>query len=123
MFFMIDISYQIILNISWIVFAMFIWFNTDAFIWWSRLFKLDKILKIPNWNNYRLLINPKIKYLDYLVLKHLNFFIKVISCKPCLLFWITLMVLMIEPSKIISMPIYYLISYMIYTKIIDQDGK
>jgi hypothetical protein len=123
MFFMIDISYQIILNISWIIFVMFIWFNTDAFIWWSRLFKLDKVFKIPDWNNYRLSINPKLKYLDYLVLKHLNFFIKVISCKPCLLFWITLIVLMIEPSKIVSMPIYYLISYIIYTKIIDRDGK
>lgn len=123
MFFILDNIYQIVLNISWIVFIMFIWFNTDAFIWWSKLFKIDKIFKIPNWNNYRLSINPKLKYLDYLVLKHLNFFTKLLSCKPCILFWVTLISLVIGPSKVVSIPIYYLISYVIYTKIINRDGK
>jgi hypothetical protein len=55
--------------IFWIVFLQYIWFNTDAFIWWSKLFKLEKLLRIGDWDQYRMEVNPKIKYYEFIFQK------------------------------------------------------
>jgi hypothetical protein len=100
------------IEISWIILLMFMWFNTDFFISYSKLFKLQNIFKISNWELYRQ-TNPKIKYLEYLRLKHTSFITKLISCKPCLNFWICLFICLLFGS-IFLFPLYYLVSYIIY---------
>ena len=66
------------LAISWIILLMFLWFNTDFVISYSKVFRLQNKFKISDWEKYRQ-TNPRIKYLEYLRLKHTNFFTKFIS--------------------------------------------
>lgn len=107
-----------VLQIFWIVFLLFIWFNTDAFIQYSKLFKLENIFKIKEWNNYRIENNPRLTYLEYLNLKHYSFLTKLISCRPCLTFWLTLLTCLVF-KDLVLFPIIYMLSYIIY-KIIDR---
>ena len=48
-------------QIFYVIFLLFIWFNTDAFISYSKLFRLSKLFKINSWEEYRM-INPKMEY-------------------------------------------------------------
>jgi hypothetical protein len=102
-----------IISIFFIVFILFVWFDTNAFIDYSRLFKLNKIFYIDMWDEYRI-INPRMDYLNYLSTKHRNFLIKMITCKPCFTFWLTIIFLFLFNIKIILFPIVYLGSYLIY---------
>jgi len=105
------------IEIFWITFLLFIWFDTDAIIQYSKLFGLQTKFKIDLWESYRI-SNPKITYLEYLSIKHKNFFTKLISCKPCLNFWITLFICVINDS-LWFFPAAYIISYTFY-KIINK---
>ncbi len=106
-----------IVQIFWVVLILFIWFSTDAFIQYSKVLKLSKYFRIEEWESYRI-SNPKIGYLDYLVLKHKSFFTKLISCKPCFNFWITLTICLIF-GTLVYYPVIYISSYIIY-KLIDK---
>ena len=106
-----------LIQIFWVVFILFIWFNTDAFIQYAKLLKLDKIAKIDLWESYRL-TNPKITYLEYLSIKHRGFFTKLITCKPCLNFWITLIICLLFDS-LIELPVIYMLSYITH-KLIEK---
>ena len=103
------------IEIAWIILCMFMWFNTDFFISYSKMFGLQNRFKITDWEKYRQ-SNPKIKYLEYLRLKHTNFFTKLISCKPCLNFWFCLF-FCLSFETIFLFPLYYLTSYIIYNLI------
>ena len=98
-------------QIFWVIFLLFIWFDTDAFIQYSKLFKLSEKFKIDSWESYRLENN--ISYLDYLSIKHKNFLTKLISCRPCFTVWIVLFVCTLYCS-ILQFPIIYVISYILY---------
>ena len=58
-----------VLEIFWVIFLLFIWFKTDAFIQYAKLFKISKITKVDLCETYRL-SNPKITYLEYISIKH-----------------------------------------------------
>lgn len=107
-----------LIQIFWIVFILFLWFNTDAFIQYSKLFRLNKRLKISDWEDYRLTVSNKVSYQEYLFLKNKSFFTKLISCRPCLAFWITICTSIIFSSWY-YFPLIYMLSYLIY-KIIDK---
>jgi hypothetical protein len=100
------------LQVFYVVFLMFIWFKTDAFIDYSKLFKLSKLFKIEDWNEYRI-INPKIEYLDYLKIKKKSFFTKLIGCEYCLLFWVVLFSCIFN-NNINYLPFIYVVSILIY---------
>jgi hypothetical protein len=114
------LKYKIVMfiEIFWVVLILFIWFNTDAFIQYSKLFKLDKKFKISDWESYRIDVSGKISYQEYLSLKHKGFLTKLISCKPCLTFWVTFLVCFLF-SSLYYFPVIYIISYLIY-KIINK---
>jgi hypothetical protein len=98
-------------QIFWVVFLLFIWFDTDAFIQYSKLFRLSKFFKINSWEEYRL--ENKISYLDYLSIKNKNFLTKLISCRPCFSVWIVLFICTLYGS-ILQFPIIYVTSYILY---------
>jgi hypothetical protein len=108
--------------ISWILFFQFIWFNTDAIVWWGRLFRLGGILRIDRWESYRLEVNPRVKYYDFIFQTYPNFLTKLISCKPCFCFWIAVSVILIFGANLVYLPAYYLVSYILYKKLIDKNG-
>jgi hypothetical protein len=105
------------LSIFWCIFLLFIWFKTDAFIQYSELFGLSNKFKISEWQDYRIL-NPKISYLEYISIKKRNFLTKLISCVPCFLFWIAILISLLM-NTLFYFPITYIISYVVY-KLIDK---
>jgi hypothetical protein len=101
-------------QIFWINLFLFIWFNTDAFLSYCKLFKIDSF-KIKEFNEYSI-ENPKSDYLSFLRIKHFCFIVDLITCKPCLCFWISLIFTF---CNILNFPIVYLISYILY-KILNK---
>lgn len=105
-----------ILLIAWINLILFLWFDTEAFI---SYFKWVNIFKIKEYETYRNITNGRIKYFDFLLLQNNNFFTKLISCRPCLCFWISLFFTFISDYGFIEFPFIYLTSYVIY-KILNR---
>jgi hypothetical protein len=79
-----------IFQIFWINFLLFIWFDTDAFIEYFRLLRLSKLFKIDKFDEYKTQ-NPKITYLSFIRQKYSNFYTRLITCPPCINFWIVLL--------------------------------
>jgi hypothetical protein len=102
-----------ILQIFWVNFILFLWFETDGFIEYAKLFRLSKIFKIDKFEQYKKESNPSIKYLDYIRQKHNSFLSRLVSCTPCLNFWVVLIITFIFNSLLIY-PIVYVMSYSIY---------
>ncbi len=111
-----------IFEIFWVVLILFIWFETDAFVQYCKAFRLSKLLKINDWEEYKI-TTTNIGYLDYILIKHKGFFTKLVSCQPCLTFWITIIVKLFFISSfnffVATFPITYILSYVIY-KIIKK---
>ena len=104
-----------IIQIFYVVFLLYMWFNTDGFVEYSKVFGLNKIFKINLWEDYRE-INPKLDYLSYMRLKQSNFFIKLITCKQCLSFWLVLISCFFF-KNFFYFPVIYMMSYLIYNLI------
>jgi len=104
---------MIAFHIFYAVFFMHIWFDTDAFVEYSKLFRLKKAFRIDLWESYRE-INPRIEYLEYLRLKHSSFFIRMITCKQCLLVWVSI-ALSAASGTPHWFPAVYVIAYIIYS--------
>jgi hypothetical protein len=101
-----------LIQIFYAAFFMYAWFETDAFIEYSKLLRLSRRFKIDDWSLYRD-VNPRIGYLEYIRLKHPGFFVRLITCKPCLLFWISGACSAIF-TCIVFLPMVYVSSYIIY---------
>lgn len=104
---------SLILQIFWTNFILFIWFETDAFVEYLKFLKLSKFFKIDSFETYKKESNPRITYHSYLRQKHPSFITKLVTCVPCLSFWVVLMINLIF-SSLYLYPIVYLISYIIY---------
>jgi hypothetical protein len=102
-----------ILQIFWINFILFIWFETDGFIEYAKLFRLGKIFKIDKFEVYKKDMDPRISFLDYIRQKHNSFISRLFTCTPCLNFWIVLIISLVYGSILIY-PILYVTSYVIY---------
>jgi hypothetical protein len=102
--------------ITWVVLCMFLWFNTDAF---QHYFKWVPFLKIKDYENYTKISSGRIKYPDFLFLQSDNFFTKLISCKPCLCFWLSAFFHFLFSIDLIEFPLVYLGSYIVY-KLLDR---
>ena len=101
-----------LIQIFYAAFFMYAWFDTDAFIEYSKLFGLSRRFRIDAWSDYRE-ANPRIGYLEYIRIKHPSFFIRLATCKPCLLFWISAACSAIFTS-VVFFPFVYVSSYLIY---------
>ena len=106
---------MIIVQIFYVVFLLYMWFDTDGFIEYSKLLGLEKRFKILLWQEYRE-INPRLDYFSYIRLKHSSFLIRLISCKQCLCFWLVLISCLFF-KNFFYFPIVYMMSYLIYNLI------
>ena len=100
----------LILQVFWVNFILFVWFETDSFIEYSKIFRLSKFFKVDSYEKYKKETNPKINYLSYIRQKYPSFITRLLSCVPCFGFWVVLVVTLIFNSLVI-MPIIYLIYY------------
>ena len=95
-------------------FALFAWSETDFFVEYCKLFGIWDLFKIKNYEDHKesggdseealgfgasvSLEAVDISYLDYLLLKHDSFFIRLITCPICLGFWLNIFTLFISKN-------------------------
>lgn len=81
----------------------YIWFETNAFIEYCRLFGLSKIFS-PYDKHCEKYPMMKSTYVDYLLFNSLNlskfksFIVKLVTCSDCLIVWLNLLTIFISPN-------------------------
>ena len=117
---MLDFLY----STGFVVFVMIIWFKTDAFSEYCKLFGLNFLLFNYDKTDEQLTF-PQYLYTKRHVLtkcKYYLFYIKLITCPFCLSFWICLASAMMY-NTILTVPLLYVTSllvYLIFTKLLDH---
>ena len=76
---------------------MFIWFNTDAFVEYMQLLRLDEYLYISEYNTIRV-DDPSLSYQFYIASNYPSFFSRLFNCPKCLNIWV---------SVLINLPIFF----------------
>tara|TARA_Y100000593_G_scaffold49908_1_gene94030 strand:+ start:1927 stop:2301 length:375 start_codon:yes stop_codon:yes gene_type:complete len=76
---------------------LFLWNHTDFFVEYCNLFGLDELFKVRSYEQYKEEAatgltggNPDINYLNYLLIKHDSFFVRLITCPICLSVWMNI---------------------------------
>jgi len=86
-------SIHFIFNFSLICFISFlllIWFDSDIVQTISKLTNTRNLLKIPEFEKYKIEEDVMSNYANFLYAKHPSYLTKLISCPICLCFWSTL---------------------------------
>ena len=81
--------FEIFFSASLIAIILLIWFDTDAFVEYAKLFRLDFFFFLSDFEEQQN-VNPELTYPDYLVIYHQSFFTRLLSCPKCISFWLTL---------------------------------
>lgn len=110
---------QDILIISAIVSILIIWFDTDAFSEYAKLYGIKKICLVDLYENERAASGGLLDYPSFLRIKYDNFFTRLISCQLCLSFWISA-VLALSIDKFSFFLFYYVCSVSLYLFIKKQ---
>jgi hypothetical protein len=93
-------------SLSIILTILIVWFKTDAFVEYCKIFKLDFLLL--NYNQLELTF-PQYLYTQRNVLFNSQvaiFFIKLITCPFCLSFWLCLFASLIIVNPLATFPLY-----------------
>lgn len=77
------------IEILYVVFFMYVWFETDALVDYGRALRLTKLLNIDQWETWREKY-PRVGYLEFVSVRYRSFMTKLISCKSCLCFWLSI---------------------------------
>ncbi len=93
-------------SLSIILTILIVWFKTDAYIEYCKIFKLDFLLLGYD--------QPELSFPQYLYTKKYTlfksplviFFIKLITCPFCLSFWLCLFASLIISNPLASFPLY-----------------
>ena len=81
------INIEILLIFSCFITTVFVlWFNTNMMVEYGRLFKLNKILLLEDYNNY-IYENLDGNYISFLATRGDSFFLRLITCPFCLGVW------------------------------------
>ena len=91
---------------------MYVWFDTDAFVDYARLLSLDNKLMIKDWDEWRI-SRPRTGYLEFLVARNPTFLVRLVSCRHCLCFWLSLFMSIIV-GCLVWLPLIYLTSLLGY---------
>jgi hypothetical protein len=69
---------------------LLIWFRTEAFVEYCRLFKLKCICYYEDYDNKKK-EDARLTYLNYLLKYHNNFFTRLYTCPICVSVWVSLL--------------------------------
>lgn len=103
---------------SIIIFINIIWFDTEAFVEYIKLFKLDWF-KVNEYVKAKE-SNFELTYHSYLLWNHKNFFTKLITCPICLTTWLSIILSLLFATSILDFSIIFVLSiigYNIYKKL------
>jgi len=79
---------EIFLCVCWVTFFLVIWFETDAFVHYCKLFKLDLAFGVVEYEQD--MSFEGMDYLDYLRIKYPDsFIISLITCPMCISVWMS----------------------------------
>ena len=92
--------------------VLLIWFRTEAFQYYARLFRLTVFFKLNEFENDKL-NDFTLEYHSWIVQKYPGFFTKMMSCPWCIGFWISFVTCVIY-GTIYLFPTLYLASISIY---------
>lgn len=76
--------------IFYITFIMVVWFESDIVQTIAKIFNLRTLLKINEFEKYKLEIDVMSTYPDFLYTTRPGYITKLLSCPICLCFWTTL---------------------------------
>jgi hypothetical protein len=113
------------LNISvvfYITFMMVVWFESDIVNTIAKLFNLKSILKIYEFEKYKLEVDVMCSYPNFLHEKYPGYITKLLSCPICLCFWSTLIGVNLitylsdynQFTSLLLLPINYIYSLTLY---------
>jgi len=113
------------LNISvvfYITFMMVVWFESDIVNTIAKLFNLKSILKIYEFEKYKLEVDVMCSYPNFLYEKYPGYITKLLSCPICLCFWSTLIGVNLitylsdynQFTSLLLLPINYIYSLTLY---------
>jgi hypothetical protein len=91
---------------------LIVWFNTEAFIEYMQLFKLN-FFKIKEYNIEKEK-DCTIDYHLYLKLHHNNFFTRLITCPICTSFWLSLVGSILFSINLLNFGIIFICSLLLY---------
>jgi len=91
-----------------ILFVNIIWFETEAFVEYIKLFRLDWF-KVNEYLNAKKL-NFELTYHSYLLANHNNFFIKLITCPICFTTWLSIILSVLFTPSILNFSIIFVLS-------------
>ena len=105
--------------ISCVLLFLILWFKTDAFVEYVKLFRLSKLFKLDDFENKKH-EDFELTYHSYLRQYHNNFFTRLITCPICLSVWLCLPTIVYTFNigiycfhVLIVLSIYYLLSKLI----------
>lgn len=70
-----------------ITLILLVWFKTEAFVEYSKLFHLGGVFKIKEWEIFKNTMDASTSYHTYLRFKYPNWLIKLITCPICVCMW------------------------------------
>lgn len=76
----------VIVGICFVALTLLVWFDTDAFIEYVKLFKLEKWFKVDQFLEIEQ--SPDFGYREFLLEYHNNFFTRLIACPICTSVWL-----------------------------------
>jgi hypothetical protein len=77
--------------ICWVTFFLLLWFETDIVSTIGNLTHTRKLLRIPEYEKYKLEEDLFCSYPNFLYEKYTGYMTKLLSCPVCLCFWTTLL--------------------------------
>jgi hypothetical protein len=83
--------------ISFVAMCLIIWFRTEAYVEYCKIFGLDSICDYTGYEKKKE-DDIRLSYLDYLLSSHYSFFIRAICCPICLSTWISIIVCILTLS-------------------------
>lgn len=81
--------FEILPAAGFICLYLIIWFKTDAFIEYVKLFRLNNWFKVNQYIDLAL-ADPSYTYIDFLIEYYNNFFTRLITCPICTSVWLGL---------------------------------
>ena len=91
---------------------LLVWFKSEAFIEYSKLFRVQNLFFIPLFEKERDK-DISLSYLEYLSLEHDCFFVRLITCPLCLGFWFSVLTVLVI-GNFYSLPIIYIGGILLY---------
>ena len=82
-------SFDYIDHCFFVIFVLIIWFKTEAFVEYARLFGLSKLLEIDKFDDRTI---HELTYSAFLLVNRDNFLTRLISCPICLGVWVNILV-------------------------------